>query len=452
MPRKSSLHQPHRSIYKRNIERNPITPPILAMSNRHDPLRSSAKCIPHPHQIGLPDIDDDTFKRCDIHFCEEGCKITSDRLQQARETYTCQDDKACQLTESELNKLRDEQEKIQSTLYGKSAIRAAAIFKSALNKSKASGEQLTEYEETEDDLTPVRDSDSLSGIGTVKAQLINAKLRSRIDKSNQGVLGVQDLRKLKRTNSVIDNKFMMYNIMKRESVKALNVGNDAADESNEEKEIDLEDISFVRKPNMARIIQEYDNLRNHPKYTLKQVVLSRRFHLYSNRFANSQFHRTLYHPKLKQPGELIDPNFCSPCAAKEGAITEKSRTRRKGHRFIITADTQFGILMDGFAMDFPNWSQEIEISKKCVQQINAMKGDERPLFVCVCGDLVDTESSFSGAIASWKKVTSGWERKFYQLEHKSMHFGFNNDCNCCILQAIWSLTNKFVILSGFGPG
>ena len=28
----------------------------------------------------------------------------------------------------------------------------------------------------------------------------------------------------------------------------------------------------------------------------------------------------------------------------------------------------------------------------------------------VCGDLVDTESSFSGAIASWKKVMSGWER------------------------------------------
>ena len=28
----------------------------------------------------------------------------------------------------------------------------------------------------------------------------------------------------------------------------------------------------------------------------------------------------------------------------------------------------------------------------------------------VCGDLVDTESSFSGAIASWKKVMTGWER------------------------------------------
>ena len=98
--------------------------------------------------------------------------------------------------------------------------------------------------------------------------------------------------------------------------------------------------------------------------------------------------------------------LCGECTK----VTEKQRTRPKGHRFIITADTQYGILMDGFAMNSPNWSQEIEISRKCVEQINAMEGDERPLFVCVCGDLVDTESSFSGAIASWKKVMKGWER------------------------------------------
>lgn len=58
----------------------------------------------------------------------------------------------------------------------------------------------------------------------------------------------------------------------------------------------------------------------------------------------------------------------------------------------------------------PNWSSEIEISRKCVKQINSMTGNNRPLFVCVCGDLVDTESSFSGSIASWKKVMTGWER------------------------------------------
>jgi len=61
-------------------------------------------------------------------------------------------------------------------------------------------------------------------------------------------------------------------------------------------------------------------------------------------------------------------------------------------------------------MENPSWLQEIEISRKCVKQINNMKGIHRPLFVCVCGDLVDTESSFSGAIASWKKVMTGWQR------------------------------------------
>lgn len=64
------------------------------------------------------------------------------------------------------------------------------------------------------------------------------------------------------------------------------------------------------------------------------------------------------------------------------------------NHIILAADTQIGILMDGFAMDFPNWSQEIEISRKCVKQINSMKGRDRPLFVCLCGDLADTESSF----------------------------------------------------------
>mmetsp|Transcript_3929 Transcript_3929/g.7725 ORF Transcript_3929/g.7725 Transcript_3929/m.7725 type:complete len:95 (+) Transcript_3929:666-950(+) len=61
-------------------------------------------------------------------------------------------------------------------------------------------------------------------------------------------------------------------------------------------------------------------------------------------------------------------------------------------------------------MDLPNWETEIELSRRAVSKINAMQDDERPLFVCVCGDLVDTESSFSRALASWKKVMAGWER------------------------------------------
>ena len=52
-----------------------------------------------------------------------------------------------------------------------------------------------------------------------------------------------------------------------------------------------------------------------------------------------------------------------------------------------------------FAMELPNWSQEIEILCRCVAQINTIQGRDRPLYVCRCSDLVDTESSFLGAIA-----------------------------------------------------
>jgi len=249
------------------------------------------------------------------------------------------------------------------------------------------------------------------GIGTVKAQMMTAKLRSRLNNENEGVLGIQSSRSMQRMNSIFGDKYLMYNMRKsgRGSMIGLDLDKLQDDGHEEKKEVDLEDISYVRKPNLASIVEEYEAMQNHPKYTLRQVVLSRRFHLYAHRFANAQYQHTLVYPTLKQPQELCPPwMLCQEC--KEEDVTEKQRTRTKGHRFIIAADSQFGILMDGFAMENPNWSQEIEISRKCVAQINAMQGEVRPLFVCVCGDLVDTESSFSGAIASWKKVMSGWER------------------------------------------
>ena len=251
------------------------------------------------------------------------------------------------------------------------------------------------------------------GRGILNSQIMTAKLRARLDDTNDGVLGIQSTgRRMNRFDSIRGNNYMMYNITKRGGFGSANsVAEDEEDKGEvEQKEVDLEDISYVRKPNLARIIEEYEALQHHPKYHLKQIVLSRRFHLYAHRFGNAQYQQTLVYPTLRQPKELYScPWLCRPCAEEE-PVTEKTRTRTKGHRFIIAADTQFGILMDGFAMDFPNWSQEIEISRKCVAQINAMTGEERPLYVTVCGDLVDTESSFSGAIASWKKVMNGWER------------------------------------------
>jgi len=135
---------------------------------------------------------------------------------------------------------------------------------------------------------------------------------------------------------------------------------------------------------------------------LVSIIMSRKFMLFRQRYANAQMNRTLYFPSLPQPFSDDDLD--------EAGITEMTRSRAS-HRFIITADTQFGILMDGFEMGYPTWQNEIDISRDCVKEINAMKGDERPLYVCVCGDLIDTEGSFINALASWKQVMKGWERK-----------------------------------------
>ena len=342
--------------------------------------RSSALSIPHPTEI-----DDRQALISDIEFHVEDAEINPDRLRQARETYVKNEVGAMRLTVSEKKALRNAQTTIRTTLFGPSGgasgggqMSIQELMKIAVLEEEASGGSEEKEEEKDDAAIAIPQASDSPTISNVGAKLKYAKFRARSDITDDGVLGVQDESRGRRYNSVLGDKFMTYNIRKRDSVKSSHVINE---EEDSKQEMDLEDISYVRKPNMARIIEEYDALQDHPKYTLKQVLLSRRFHLYSIRFANAQFGKTLYFPTLKQPRELIDPSWiCGECTPEEGvAVTEKTRTRAKGHRFIITADTQYGILMDGFAMDFPNWSQEIEISRKCVEQINAMKGEERPL-------------------------------------------------------------------------
>jgi hypothetical protein len=133
---------------------------------------------------------------------------------------------------------------------------------------------------------------------------------------------------------------------------------------------------------------------------------------YKNRFQFCQYNRTLHHPSLPQPEEDTTRTGISRGTNHDAtaAADESTWSRPNGFRFLITADTQFGILMDGFDMEEPDWKTEIEISRQTVHTINNMKGEERPLFVCVCGDLVDTESSFTFALAAWKVVHPEWER------------------------------------------
>jgi hypothetical protein len=62
---------------------------------------------------------------------------------------------------------------------------------------------------------------------------------------------------------------------------------------------------------------------------------------------------------------------CQPC---------EMYTHSPSHRFVVCADTQFGI-----ATDNDNWQAEMEYSIDAVNAINKM--DPQPSFVCVCGDL-----------------------------------------------------------------
>jgi hypothetical protein len=143
---------------------------------------------------------------------------------------------------------------------------------------------------------------------------------------------------------------------------------------------DCQNCSHVRKPR------------------LQNIVRSTHFKLYKHRFRSAQVNRTLHHPALYQPtmrNEKMD-------------LGEQKKTREK-HSFVICADTQFGILMDGIPMKEPNWDTEVDLSRRAIEKINAM--NPKPLFVCACGDLVDTESSFSSALASWKKIMQKWEHE-----------------------------------------
>eukprot|EP00585_Thalassiosira_rotula_P010987 CAMPEP_0196144462 /NCGR_PEP_ID=MMETSP0910-20130528/16438_1 /TAXON_ID=49265 /ORGANISM="Thalassiosira rotula, Strain GSO102" /LENGTH=755 /DNA_ID=CAMNT_0041406117 /DNA_START=111 /DNA_END=2378 /DNA_ORIENTATION=+ len=440
-----------------------LTPSTHRSSRVSRKSRASVLCNPRGNRKTT--LDPNLQSQIEIEFKEDDYNITPERLERVRASVRFNDPSVSQLSarerktlvlgqkliiealmieededEDDVNDNDEAEAATRSSMNGMQIMGGNSMSRRTMTTSVPLVSEVIEEEEEEEEegkevdeprrnsfsLPPqdqTKDSDRHS-LGTVKAQLMKAKFRSRLHKENDGVLGIQHETPHKRNkmmNSVFGDKFGMYQMRMSASSRGIDLDqlgmNGIAEENEGEeeeiKEMDVEDISYVRKPNLARIIEEYDAMQHHPKYNLKQVVLSRRFHLYAHRFANAQYQHALVYPSLPQPPELCpwlsSLQFCGECKEEEKP-SEKQRTRTNGHRFIIAADSQFGILMDGFPMELPNWSQEIEISRKCVAQINAMHGDKRPLFVSVCGDLVDTESSFSGAIASWKKVMNGWER------------------------------------------
>lgn len=89
---------------------------------------------------------------------------------------------------------------------------------------------------------------------------------------------------------------------------------------------------------------------------------------HGSRYQASQKNRTLDHPVLEQD--------------------KHTRPIESSHTFVVCADTQYGMI--NFNKE---WEKEMEYSRLAIDVINNLS--PRPLFCCVCGDLVDMVASLN---------------------------------------------------------
>jgi len=290
---------------------------------------------------GAPQIND-TYE-----FDQASCEITSERLARA-----CQRRPAisgsCHLNKEELDALMQEQNHVVNE-------DGHLCQKELKQKARSAEKQRKDI------------------IMSLRAEMIHTIARSRWDQSHDGVLGVQptgyvanslrmpagSLLETKESDSDVDEHDALYNRQKnRVHILVKN------------KCFDPTYVDHVRKPDVVKIAKEMEQAQR-SKYTLRQVLLSRRFHLYKYRFANAQYRRTLRYPTLPQPADIFQgsvPGYvCEECTYPDNKnSSEKQKTRPNGHRFILAADTQFGIVMD-----VSKKSQHSVRSRDCSKQLNA---------------------------------------------------------------------------------
>jgi serine/threonine-protein phosphatase CPPED1 len=96
------------------------------------------------------------------------------------------------------------------------------------------------------------------------------------------------------------------------------------------------------------------------------------------RFHNAQVNRSIIHPLLCQPPSKanVSTDHIQP------EILQFVQPTTLSHTFVVAADTQLGMTNEN-----RDWEVEIEYSRQAIQRINALQ--PRPLFCCICGDLVD---------------------------------------------------------------
>lgn len=139
----------------------------------------------------------------------------------------------------------------------------------------------------------------------------------------------------------------------------------------------------------------------------------------SPRFKDAQVNRTLRHAKLIQPSEIEERKhletvlntslqdsslnlasgeedivMCHPCSSDDqppaletDSTASELYANASSHTFVVLADSQLG--MSSLNSE---WETELNYCRLAVEKINSLI--PRPKFACVCGDLVDMESSF----------------------------------------------------------
>lgn len=110
------------------------------------------------------------------------------------------------------------------------------------------------------------------------------------------------------------------------------------------------------------------------------------------RFQTAQVNRSIVHPLLPQPqpplrvphnGNGVDATVSDPpLSFTEPIDAGHLMPVTMSHTFVVVADTQLGMINEN-----DNWDIEMEYSRQAVKQINALH--PRPLYCCICGDLVD---------------------------------------------------------------
>lgn len=106
------------------------------------------------------------------------------------------------------------------------------------------------------------------------------------------------------------------------------------------------------------------------------------------RFQKAQVNRSIIHPLLPQPPfeESVSqhdgstPSITTPEINPD--ILQSVAPVAMSHTFVVAADTQLGMINEN-----QDWEIEMEYGRRAIEQINALR--PRPLYCCICGDLVD---------------------------------------------------------------